>query len=202
MMRELSIVSQDGELAGIGAAIRRTALDLFEKRGVDAVSVAEICRAADVANGSFYNFFRSKDALIADLLDEAQRALARILADAQSEAATPVDAHRRDVTMIVAFVEKHWALFRLALTTHSRPGMKGSLVDLFVRQRTEELRRKIVAGECRADLVPEIAAAAEVGLMTETLSWWARNQEAVPRDRLVDQLTAIRVRITNGTDPA
>jgi AcrR family transcriptional regulator len=199
MLRELS--SQSIE-PSIGASIRQHALALFEQRGIDAVSVAEICRAAGVANGSFYNFFRSKDALIGELLTDAQRALAQALGAAQDQPATPSAAHRRDVTIIVGFVETHWALFRLALTTHARPGLQGSLVDLFLRQRTEELRRKVAAGECRADLIPEIAAAAEVGLTTETLSWWARNREAVPRETLIDQLTAIRVRITNGADPA
>jgi AcrR family transcriptional regulator len=202
MMRELSIQSPASEAPGLRAAIRRTALSLFEQRGVDAVSVAEICRAADVANGSFYNFFRSKDALIADLLDETQRELAKSLATVQGELATPREAHRRDVTLIVDFVEQHWALFRLALTTHARPGMRGSLVDLFHRQRAEELRRGIAAGRLRGDLIPEVAAAVEVGLMTETLSWWARNRDAMARETLIDQLTAIRTRITHGADPA
>jgi AcrR family transcriptional regulator len=201
MMRDLSGDVPLAEDRGIRAAIRAHALGLFEQRGVDAVSVAEICREAQVANGSFYNFFRSKDALIAELLDDAQSELARALAAVQGEAINTGAAHRRDVTLIVDFVEQHWALFRLALTTHARPGMTGSLVDMFVRQRTEELRRGIATGRFRADLIPEIVAAAEVGLTTETLRWWAQNRETISRARLIDQLTAIRVRITNGADP-
>ena len=199
MMRALS---NQPEEPGIRASIRRHALVLFERRGVDVVSVAEICRAAGVANGSFYNFFRSKDALIADLLEETQRELAGALAAVQSEPATAEAAHRRDVTLIVDFVDRHWAMFRLALTTHARPGMQGSLIDLFVRQRTDELRRGIAKGQHRADLIPEILASAEVGLMTETLRWWAQHREAVSRDMLIDQLTALRTRMTNGTDPS
>lgn len=202
MLRELSKSSVTVLEPRIKDAIRAQALTLFEQRGVDDVSVAEICREAKVANGSFYNFFRSKDALIADLLRDTQRELARALAEAQGDPASPEEAHRRDVTLIVDFVERHWALFRLILTTHARPGMTGSLVELFVLQRTEEVRRKIKSGFYRSDLIPEIAAAAEVGLMTETLSWWSRNRETVSRARLIDHLTAIRTRITNGADPS
>lgn len=201
-MRDLSSITETALEPGIGEAIRRTALALFEQRGVDAVSVAEICRAARVANGSFYNFFRSKDALIAGLLEETQRELARALAEVQGEPASPEAAHRRDVEIIVDFVERHWALFRLVLTTHARPGLKVSLVELFVRQRTDEVRRKIESGFYRTGLIPQVVAAAEVGLMTETLSWWSQNRETVTRAELIDQLTAIRVRITNGADPA
>jgi AcrR family transcriptional regulator len=184
------------------ATIRGQALDLFAQRGVDAVSVAEICRAADVANGSFYNVFRSKDALIADLLAEAQQALATALAAAQGGNGDAAPDHRRDVTIIVDFVEANWRLFHLTLTTHARPGMPMSLVDVFIRQRTEEVRRGVAAGRFRRDLVPEITAAAEVGLTTEVLRWWAQNRDAVSRETLIDQLTAIRTRMTNGEDPA
>jgi AcrR family transcriptional regulator len=202
MMRELSIDPAAKPELRIRDAIRAQALKLFEQRGVDDVSVAEICRTAEVANGSFYNFYRSKDALIAGLLDETQRELARALAEVQDEPVSAEAAHRRDVTLIVDFVDKHWALFRLTLTTHARPGMTGSLVDLFVRQRTEEIRRRIANGHYRADLIPEVAASAEVGLTTETLSWWSRNRDAISREALIDQLTAIRTRITNGVYPA
>jgi AcrR family transcriptional regulator len=184
------------------SAIRTQALSLFAQRGVDAVSVAEICREAEVANGSFYNFYRSKDALIADLLAEAAQVLAAALARAQASNGDAAADHRRDVTIIVDFVEANWRLFLLLLTTHARPGMEGSPVEAFVRQRTAEIRRGVAAGRFRRDLIPEIVAPVEVGLITETLRWWVQNQDALPKATLIDQLTAIRVRITNGGDPA
>ena len=43
---------------------------LFGERGFDATTVAEIAEAADVAIGSFYNYFDTKDELLAALLQE------------------------------------------------------------------------------------------------------------------------------------
>lgn len=45
------------------------ALSLLSKRWYQTVSVAEICRTAGVSNGVFYRYFRSKDELLASLLD-------------------------------------------------------------------------------------------------------------------------------------
>ena len=43
---------------------------LFGEQGFDATTVAEIADAADVAIGSFYNYFDTKDELLAALLYE------------------------------------------------------------------------------------------------------------------------------------
>ncbi|MFF6999564.1 TetR family transcriptional regulator [Streptomyces sp. NPDC008313] len=44
--------------------IRATALAMFEERGFDAVTVDEIAAAANVARGTFFNYFESKEAVV------------------------------------------------------------------------------------------------------------------------------------------
>jgi TetR/AcrR family transcriptional repressor of nem operon len=44
---------------------------LFRERGFDAVTVAEVMKAAGLTHGGFYGYFRSKDDLIAQALAEA-----------------------------------------------------------------------------------------------------------------------------------
>ncbi len=57
--------------------VQSVALDLFEKRGYEAVSVADIAREAEVAERTIYRHFGSKEQLVtADELDE--RAFAEI----------------------------------------------------------------------------------------------------------------------------
>jgi AcrR family transcriptional regulator len=45
-------------------AIRAAALALFEARGFDAVSVSDIAAAANVARGTFFNYFPDKEAVV------------------------------------------------------------------------------------------------------------------------------------------
>ena len=44
--------------------IYRAALKLFRQRGYDATTVEEIAQAADVAKGTFFNYFPTKDAVL------------------------------------------------------------------------------------------------------------------------------------------
>jgi AcrR family transcriptional regulator len=51
--------------------ILRTASELFEARGFEATTTRDIARAADIAAGTLYNYFETKEAIIASLVYEA-----------------------------------------------------------------------------------------------------------------------------------
>lgn len=51
------------------AAIMDAALDLFVARGFEAVTTAEIARAADVSEATLFNYFRTKEDLVYDRLE-------------------------------------------------------------------------------------------------------------------------------------
>src|SRR5258705_13630027 len=52
-------------------AIVAAAEKLFRERGVDAVGLAELMNAAGFTQGGFYNHFKSKDALVAEVMKKA-----------------------------------------------------------------------------------------------------------------------------------
>lgn len=52
-------------------AIVAAAEKLFRARGVEAVGLAELTKAAGFTQGGFYNHFKSKDALVAAVLEKA-----------------------------------------------------------------------------------------------------------------------------------
>ncbi|CAG4901542.1 TetR/AcrR family transcriptional regulator [Paraburkholderia gardini] len=75
-------------------AIVAAAEKLFRERGVDAVGLAELMKAAGFTQGGFYNHFKSKDALVAAVVDKAMEdggdTFASIIEDARSADADPV----------------------------------------------------------------------------------------------------------------
>src|SRR5260370_33511560 len=50
--------------------IVQAAFALFRKRGVAATTVEEICERADVAKGTFFNYFPRKEAVFGDLSEQ------------------------------------------------------------------------------------------------------------------------------------
>ncbi|MGH8159084.1 MAG: TetR/AcrR family transcriptional regulator [Rhodanobacter sp.] len=66
-------------------AIVAAAEKLFRERGVAAVGLAELTKAAGFTQGGFYNHFESKDALVAAVMDRA-------VADGAAEIVTAIEA--------------------------------------------------------------------------------------------------------------
>ncbi len=64
--------------------ILKAAFDLFRKRGVEATTVEEICEKADVAKGTFFNYFPRKEAVFGYLSElwmaDVERDVGEILA--------------------------------------------------------------------------------------------------------------------------
>ena len=58
----------------------------FARHGFHQASMQEICTEADLSPGSVYRYFRSKDDLIAALIDDNQKETSRLFAAAHKEA--------------------------------------------------------------------------------------------------------------------
>ena len=69
-------------------AIRDAALILFLDRGIEAVSVDDIMKAARMAKGSFYRYFDSQEALVADLMGPCRALITEALEGCSRELET------------------------------------------------------------------------------------------------------------------
>jgi AcrR family transcriptional regulator len=49
------------------------ALSLFRRKGVDDTTVSDIVKEAHVAQGTFYNYFKSKDEIFAEVLESISK---------------------------------------------------------------------------------------------------------------------------------
>jgi AcrR family transcriptional regulator len=64
-MRSLNLLQQDGKRGRTRARLTDAALRLMSERGINTTSVSEIAAAAELANGTFYLYFKDKAEIVA-----------------------------------------------------------------------------------------------------------------------------------------
>ncbi len=71
---------------------------LFRERGVAAVGLTELTKAAGFTQGGFYNHFKSKDALVAAVMEKAMEdGAAQLVAGIQASKAAAADPMKRHI---------------------------------------------------------------------------------------------------------
>jgi AcrR family transcriptional regulator len=147
--------------------ILAAAQELFDKRGIDRVTVAEIFAAAGIRASTLYEYFSNKDEIVWALVEEvmvqgsqsAQEAIERasgpvlekIAAFFQvfEEQLTREPARVRFMAQFDAMYARDWSVERLlALEDKIIPGRLRGLEDL--------IREGIADGSLRSDLDPEL----------------------------------------------
>lgn len=102
------------------AALLAAARTLFAARGVEPTTVAEIAGAADIAVGSFYNYFATKDELLAALLEQALTEELHALQSRQAQVSDPAEiisvAHRHLLRLAQSDPDLAWLLVRLEVS--------------------------------------------------------------------------------------
>ena len=83
--------------------IAETAARLFAERGYEQVSVAEVARAAEVAEQTVYNYFPTKEQLVTDRGDQIQDRLCTLIRE-REVGTTPAAAVRGFVLQSVAAI--------------------------------------------------------------------------------------------------
>ncbi len=116
---------------------------LFGERGFDATTVAEIAEDADVAIGSFYNYFETKDELLAALLQETLAEQLRRMQARRAGIEDPAEAisvaHRHFVRL--AWEQPEWARLLVRLDIPYR-----ATDDVLAKPAMRDLRAGIAAG--------------------------------------------------------
>lgn len=120
--------------------IFQAAMGLFQEKGFDATTVEEICEAADVAKGTFFNYFPRKEAALGYLaeqwLAEAEERATVILA----EPGPALDKLLAMFTEFAAFYEQERGLARPLVQEWTRQLYSGDAVCL----RWQELGANVV----------------------------------------------------------
>ncbi|WP_022699691.1 TetR/AcrR family transcriptional regulator [Oceanicaulis alexandrii] len=149
------------------ARIERAALVLFAQHGVDAVSTREIASAAQVAEGSIYRHFKSKEVLAEALFEAIHSRLFDLVETALSEAVNFEDAVTRVVGVYCQAADEDPALFEYHLIHMFRFGRtdRAGRPDP-VTLIAQAIARAMDNGDCPPG-DPELKAAMALGLVLQ-----------------------------------
>jgi AcrR family transcriptional regulator len=187
---------EPGRRARKKAQTRRNIYDaataLFLERGYDAVTIDDVCRAADVAKGTFFLHFPTKDALLAEYGRLATEDLHPLV---ESQRGSAASALRSILRALSARAERHAELVRLTVReTMARPV---AMAQSTAQGRTlgemliAVVRRGQASGELRRGVVPEVAGAVLVGAYFAIVNAWAAAKPSFDLSEAVDHALKI-----------
>jgi AcrR family transcriptional regulator len=181
--------------------ILKAAFSLFKSRGVEATTIEEICEKADVAKGTFFNYFPRKEAVFGYLSEQwvadAEERIGEILARG-----VPAWQKVRDVFIEFAdFYEEDRELSKYMVLEWTR-GLHDP--DNAVCQRWEELSVHVVRqlqakDELRRDVDPMRASQVFGDVYHGTIVMWLESPE--PPFPLKDELRKRLTLVMQGLAP-
>ena len=150
------------------------AIKVFAAKGFDRATIADIAREAKVAEGSIYNYFKSKDDLLI--------ALPQLIIQAPLETLSGMSgAHTVEETLVLAartflgMFRKNSSIFRILISVipTANPSLRKKYLDqviLFAIGVLDARFQMLVSrGQFRADLNTSILARAFVGMFMPTI---------------------------------
>jgi AcrR family transcriptional regulator len=166
--------------------ILRAAEVVFGQKGYDGASIAEICRLAETALGSFYVYFPDKKAAFVELVDSLGSRLRAELAMAVQGKGDRFEVERAGLRAFFAFAAQHQRLYRIV-------GQAEFVDEGVFRRYYEQLAAGYVRGLSSAmdrgelrKVDPEVLAYALMG-MTDFLGMrWVLWEPEADIERVVD----------------
>ena len=182
-----------GKRDAVRAGLARVAIDLFARRGFEAVTIDEIAQAAGISARTFFRYFPAKEDIVLDLGDRLQARLLAALAERPAREGAVEALHRayvatstvppgeRDRVLQVGRVLASSPALRSA--SYGRPWANGAPIVAQVAVRME-------AG--LADPRPRIIAAAMAAVATtEWHAWVDDGGTGDPAERIDAALRAL-----------
>ncbi len=154
--------------------ILRAAREKFKEKGFHAATTSEIARRAGVAEGTIFNYFKTKKDLLFALLEPFNT---QVMGDFFREATgeTDKDSLRLFLKSHLSFVKDNLVLFKILLyESQFYPELRERFIKEVVLKTLKPVEKHLAAGinsgEYR-DIDPNTAARAFVGMLTVFVAW-------------------------------
>jgi TetR/AcrR family fatty acid metabolism transcriptional regulator len=157
-------------------AILHAAVRVFAEKGYHGCRIADVARAADVAYGLVYHYFRNKEELLESVFAEQWAILINALTAIDQGPGTAAEK----IASIFAFVFDVFKtapaavrvlILEVTRTPHSlRAGSTRETFEVAVQTVADIIRQGQASGELRTDLDPVVAAAGVLGALELSVS--------------------------------
>ena len=186
------------------SAILRGAIQVFARSGYFNAKVAEVARAAGVADGTVYLYFKNKDDLLVSIFNTA---MAEFNARAKQELAEIADPHQQLRHFAKLHFEALEADRELAVVfqvefRHSTRFMEQfseTMLADYLKMLREILERGQKQGVFRASLNPKIIAKVIFGALDEMVTNWVLSHHNFKLTPLVDPVMDVFLHGINNT---
>ena len=141
----------------------------FAEQGYHPTSVAEIVQGLGVGKGVFYWYFASKEALVLEILREAQHALRRAQRQGIGDEPDPLRRIELGIRTSMAWLDEHRALFnlfRFAATEERFAPVMRTGEEVAAADAARHVRDAIAAGRIR-DGDPDVLTNAVLGVTNQ-----------------------------------
>lgn len=187
-MTELEVSRRERKKEETKERILQASFDLFRKHGVEETTVDEICDAADVAKGTFFNYFAHKEAVFGYLAEHWVAEAERIVAEAQEQGPASWQDVRDTFIRFAAYYEEDRELAKYMALEWTR-GMHDP--ENAVCRRWDALGQQVVSllqsrGELRADVPAALIHRILGDIYHDTIVMWLESPE--PPYSLQDEL--------------
>ncbi len=156
--------------------IVRHALHLFSERGVSATTIEDITEAADIGKGTFFNYFPSKEHILAYICQLQMGKIREFVAQA-IQSTEPLESvmYRLALTVTEDFARSPVLVQSVLVPTFSSESMRQKMADDFREDRlmlAELMAARQKKGEIRNDFSPiELARHFQQALFGTTVVW-------------------------------
>lgn len=170
-------------------AIESSFLALLERKSINRITVAELCRMADIGRGTFYLHYMDVYDLYDKLENELSAGLYKLFEDAFPS--TDRDNSRRLAHELTAYIEDKRELFLLLTREDNRSSLQ-RITRRFSEKVINENFLLHPDGNARYDAMESVFV---VSGITGVLEEWLKGAMAAPREEVADALDKILCKI-------
>jgi AcrR family transcriptional regulator len=140
-------------------SLRESALVLFHEKGFDGTTVEEITERADVAKGTFFNYFSSKEVLLRDLVAWQFAKLCEALDVEKGAPESPIARLKLLTKLLHELTVSDWHLFQRAYASRfSGPPGPHEAKRRLTSLASDLVREAQACGQIRSDVEPEMVS--------------------------------------------